>query len=120
MRTRVSPGWLSFFVDRAVPPARIGMTVFCFAIVMNFMGQTLSRLPRIVGGCWLLTFMCVPAHLYVLNTATLSTHQRYACKAMNMPDDTPPTHTWYPRCGTGMAQMNVVYQQLHCNCNCSF
>jgi len=50
-------GWLSFFVDRAVPPARIGMTVFCFAIVMNFMGQTLSRLPRIVGGCWLLTFM---------------------------------------------------------------
>jgi len=53
----VACGWLSFFIDPAAAPARIGVTAISFLAILNFIGQLTGRLPRISGTMWLLSLL---------------------------------------------------------------
>ena len=38
----VACGWLSFFIDPAAAPARIGVTAISFLAILNFIGQVIA------------------------------------------------------------------------------
>ena len=58
----VAIGWLSFFIDRAVAPARVGMVMVCFLANMNFLAAQLSTLPRLGHAVWLLRLLSVSVY----------------------------------------------------------